>query len=525
MRRALRDNRSSSTGTRSCRGVYRWGVIPRVASSANRRRVAALLGLSSLALAACAPDPPARPPAPIAEAGPYELLLEGISVGDRIVNQHGVTVGARPHEQFLQVRVVFRSASGQEPPPVATTRAVLRYPDGHTARADGGGDEGLCVDCRLELETEEKRFPFTFLFVLERPAPEGDYAFSYGGSDEMPIALPASATKGDRDGAELAGAEWRKVEPGGRTKCARGGRYAFWVRPASADKLLVFFQAGGGCFDFDSCAPGSSLMDDSVRESEDSPAPVESGVLDFSDPDNPFHDYSAVYIPSCTGDVHWGDNRAVYRSGARRVAIEHRGFVNASAALDWVYRHVASPRAIFVAGCSAGSVGSAAHAPYIIRHYRNARIAQLGDSFAFVFHRPVDIQEDYGALDNLPAWIPALRRIAPGGFTMARYYAALASYYPRAVFAQFNYAGDPVQRMFFEAVGGEASDFRSALERSLERIHRAAPSNFRSYTAAGAGHCIINTRGFHGHETDGVALRDWVERLANGAEIESVGRR
>lgn len=32
-------------------------------------------------------------------------------------------------------------------------------------------------------------------------------------------------------------------------------------------------------------------------------------MLGLHDPQNPFRDWSFVYIPSCTGDVHTGDAR------------------------------------------------------------------------------------------------------------------------------------------------------------------------------------------------------------------------
>lgn len=112
-------------------------------------------------------------------------------------------------------------------------------------------------------------------------------------------------------------------------------------------------------------------------------------------PENPFRDHTFVFIPYCTGDVHWGNNVQTYRDRpGREIVIHHKGFVNASTALRWVYVRFPSPRSVFITGCSAGSVGSIAFAPYVIQQYPNARVAQLGDSLAFVFHRPVNLHTD-----------------------------------------------------------------------------------------------------------------------------------
>ena len=357
---------------------------------------------------------------------------------------------------------------------------------------------------------------FRFVFTLRDPVPAG-LSFRYAGSE--PVPLPLQGDAGGIDEPEPT-TQWTKLTPGGRTECARGGRYAFWFHRGDPEKLLVFLQGGGGCFDVESCAPGSGLFDDSVTDDDD-PAVSEGGILDLDDAENPFRGYSVLYVPSCTGDVHWGDNVRTYTGEGRSVTIRHRGFVNARTAIDWVGKRVRRPTSVFVTGCSAGSVGSAVFAPFLIERYEDARVTQLGDSLSFVFHRALDLQEDYGAHDNFPAWIPALRALEPGTFTMARYYAAVARHYRGNRFAQFNYSRDRVQRMFYEAVGGDPDDFPVDLQENLDAIRRTSP-NFRCYTADGDGHCILNRRDFYTHETGGVRLRDGVAALEDGRSVGDI---
>jgi Pectinacetylesterase len=317
--------------------------------------------------------------------------------------------------------------------------------------------------------------------------------------------------------AFVSAAQWIKVTPS-KGVCAHGGRYSFWVHPGSRRKLLFYLQPGGGCWSFETCLPGSTFCDDSVTAA-DSPA-GQRGIFDLSNRANPFRGHTIVYAPSCTGDVHWGDNVQTYRSGTDRLTIRHKGFVNASTALRWAYRAVPRPRSVFVAGCSAGSVGSAAFAPFVIRHYRRARVAQLGDSLAFVFHRPLDLEAGYRAHENFPRWIPAVRAIKPGHFTMARYYTAIGNYYRRASFAQFNYDSDAVQERFYAALGGTAGDFPAALAQSLGEIRASTPS-FRSYTAPGSSHCVLPLDRFYSLRVRGVSLAGWVRRLAAGRPVRS----
>jgi hypothetical protein len=240
---------------------------------------------------------------------------------------------------------------------------------------------------------------------------------------------------------------------------------------------------------------------------------------------NPFSDYYAVYMPSCNGDVYWGNTVQDYATDdGGTLTIYHRGFVNAAAALDWAYRNIAAPDSIFVTGCSAGSVGSRVHVPYVIEHYPEARMTQLGDSLAFVFGRPVNVgtETGYESYNTFPDWIPALAALKDGPLLMADYDSAIANYYSNYTFAQYNTANDNVQVRFYEAAGGgDVADFANDLAAHLTSIHQAAP-NFRSYTSAGDLLCFLPRPQFYTTEVAGVNLTDWVQALADGEAVSSV---
>ena len=55
--------------------------------------------------------------------------------------------------------------------------------------------------------------------------------------------------------------------------------------------------------------------------------------MGLTDPAAPEHADTHVYVPYCTGDLHWGNATVRYQEG---VTIEHRGAVNAQAAVDWL---------------------------------------------------------------------------------------------------------------------------------------------------------------------------------------------
>ena len=321
------------------------------------------------------------------------------------------------------------------------------------------------------------------------------------------VALGVLAGCAGSGSPELGG--WERVAPGGQTRCARGGDYASWIRKGDPDKLLVFFQGGGGCFDVRTCQPGSGWFDDSVDDSDD---PIRaSGVLELENPENPFADYSMVLIPSCTGDVHTGTRVVTY--GPHRV--HQKGYLNAQAALEYAFGRFPDAAEVFVTGCSAGSVGSAFHADSIIRRYPDARVTQVGDSLAFVFHRPVSLA-GWGAHEQFPSWFRPSRE--NGRWTMVEFLTALAKQHPDRTFARFNHARDDVQAQFYWAVGGDTEDFPSRL-RAAERELKELP-NYRSYLGCGSDHCAFDRSMFYSLETGGVSLRDWVADLAAGKDVD-----
>jgi Pectinacetylesterase len=167
-------------------------------------------------------------------------------------------------------------------------------------------------------------------------------------------------------------AGWERVVPGGQCRCADGSDYSFYVHQANPTKVVFFLDGGGACWSAATCAPASGNEYQMSVE-----APNGEGVFDFTDERNPFADYSFVFVPYCTADLHVGTATTEY---APDLTIHHKGYVNATTALDYLVEKFPGATHVVVIGVSAGSVTSALYAGLASDRVPKANITVFADS-------------------------------------------------------------------------------------------------------------------------------------------------
>jgi hypothetical protein len=213
-------------------------------------------------------------------------------------------------------------------------------------------------------------------------------------------AEPDGTTAGT--GTERSG--WERVEPGGDCQCADGSEFSFWVREADPDKVLLYFRGGGACWSAEMCAldgsdGGEELYDSSARG--DNPNQWD-GVFDLADEDSPFADWSIVYVPYCTGDVFGGNATTEYAPG---LTIQHKGYVNGTAALDYLASTFPDASDVVVAGLSAGSVAAPLYGGLASDQLPDAHVTVLADgSGAYTADAGSQIAGVWGVADAIPDW-------------------------------------------------------------------------------------------------------------------------
>jgi Pectinacetylesterase len=334
--------------------------------------------------------------------------------------------------------------------------------------------------------------------------------------DLIPPAPQSRATP--QTGAARPGDQgWKRIVPGGDCRCSDGSKFGFWVRKADPKKVVFYLQGGGACFSAETCAPQSDLYRLNLR-SDDGPA-GQAGMFDLTDKRNPFADYSIVYVPYCTGDVHLGDTTTNYASG---LTVRHKGYVNGTAALDYLATTFPESTNVVVMGESAGSIAAPLYAGLVSDRLANARITVLADGSGSYPDAPRfnNLITAWGAGDALPDWAKSAGRSAdhlsfPGLFIQS------ARHDPKIVFARHDHAYDETQELWYPLVGVSAGDLLSLIDANESQIEDAGV-NLLSYTAPGSEHSVLSDEPFYTEQVNGLRFIDWVTGLIEGKPVGDV---
>ena len=168
---------------------------------------------------------------------------------------------------------------------------------------------------------------------------------------------------------------WQKVELPGAF-CGNGSQYKFFVSDVGSPNLLINFEGGGACWDYDSCsgrqgvlgaANPNGISDDHMQQTT---AQYAAPMVNGADPGLPLRarkdlvtkGWNVVYFPYCTGDVHTGNNVVTYHDPLGQeppLTWHHSGFANVQTAIGFLQKRFPSIQKMLVTGFSAGGAATA----------------------------------------------------------------------------------------------------------------------------------------------------------------------
>jgi len=314
-------------------------------------------------------------------------------------------------------------------------------------------------------------------------------------------------------------------------------KFTFFAKRGTINKLVIFFQGGGACWDSMNCLYYKTY---NAQETETVAALNNmNGIFDTTNPANPFKDWYVVYLPYCTGDLFWGANDQQYTTpsylGPQITAtIKHRGFVNFQAVLKWVKDNFRLPEEIFVSGSSAGGYGAIMDYPFIREAFPLTRVYVLGDAANGITGDDFNNRANAAWNVQLPAWI-----FPDGisGLTAEDIYMNISAEYPLMKLAQYTTAYDGTQCYFYnlqldDPLTGlpyvkepwlwpsfpseeNVGVWNSKMLLYAKETASVAP-NYRYYIAAGYDHTILGSPEFYTESSaGGVYFYKWLTSMVD----------
>ena len=326
-----------------------------------------------------------------------------------------------------------------------------------------------------------------------------------------------SATPGTASGAA---AGWTRITPGGKCQCADGSEFAFWERRADPTHVVLFLDGGGACWDAESCAFKTGQEQEYDWNVQDENPARERGIFEFHHADNPFRDYSMIYVPSCSGDVYLGD---VTREYTPTLTVQHKGYVNGTAALSYLAEHYPDAAQVVVLGKTVGSVAAPVYGGLVADLLPDAHITVLGTQSGHIPDDPelnTKIGQVWGLYDTMPDW-EVNEGLTARDWGPTRFWIQAGLHDPDLVLARFDYAYDAQAAEGASSIGMDPSQLLAVIDANEAAIE-AAGVNLHSYTAPGDGHGTLDEPAFYTIKVNGIRLVDWVDALLAGEPLDDV---
>ncbi len=325
--------------------------------------------------------------------------------------------------------------------------------------------------------------------------------------------------------------EWKYIDVPG-TVCMNGEVAGFGIshNPDSKD-VMIYLEGGGACF--------NDVCDFSAFSIPFIPPP--DGIFNRQNPGNPVKDWSMIYVPYCTGDIHGGDKDTELGGQVRKF----HGYRNIGKYLEqWVPKFADADR-VLLTGISAGGFGAGLNAVQVADAFLpGPQMIVIDDSGPPMTNEVIPpclqqtFREVWGLDDTILAECggdcPDLDDFASG--TIAH---ALAKY-PEMRFGLFSNTADTVIRLFMGFGWGDGMHdncggvpvsvppkvYEEGLLALRAQYMETASTYYIGQTQVlynfGQGHTVLRTPSFWTTVIDGVPLPEWVSGVIDG-EIAHVG--
>lgn len=314
--------------------------------------------------------------------------------------------------------------------------------------------------------------------------------------------------------------------------CSFNTPYHYFVKRGSVNKLVMYYQGGGACWDYNTCIGLGTFDKDVNPAGSDNPNNQTAGFADLTNPNNPFKDWNIVFVSYCTGDIHFGDNRPFY-AGPSGGSVSHKGWHNARTAEKWAREHFLAPDEVFVTGSSAGAYGAFFNAPLNREVWPDSKFSVLGDAGNGIITSSFLTNEfnQWNFVAHLPTNIPGVSESITEGTGIPAYTKAVADYYPDVAWGHYSSSydgGTGGQTGFYNVMKNlhpanvlewinwwhKSCEWNGLMVQQAHDTAAAVPSNYRYYIGTGSRHTMYGSNKVYTDTTGNVpTIVDWINAM------------
>jgi hypothetical protein len=274
-----------------------------------------------------------------------------------------------------------------------------------------------------------------------------------------------------------AGWVWYQIEG---AVCRDGSPTGFYVRNGTADKLLIYLEGGGACSSPGFCSYNPANVNQVLNGDGQTVAgsiggavaghqqPGTAGIFDMTQAANPFKDWSEIYIPYCTGDVHFGTRKDVMLPGVNS-AQQFVGYFNMQKFIGRIvptFKDKVSR--VVLTGASAGGFGALLNYSMVQDAFGSVLVTVLNDSAPSFADSdksmPVCLQKSWREIWGLNAAMPSdcTECLQADGGGLNKLATFLFRKHPNATIGVVSSMQDEVIRLFYSSGLKNCSSFATA---------------------------------------------------------------
>ena len=366
----------------------------------------------------------------------------------------------------------------------------------------------------MSMTTRTAIAAFGALALLSLGACGGDGG---GGDDDTADArtdLPDSSLN-------VPAGEWTWLDVPG-TQCMNDSATGMGVNLSTkSDKVMIYLEGGGACFNAFTCS-GVAHPDGfgSAEFGQFKSQYGTAGVFNRDDEDNPFKDWSHVFIPYCTGDIFAGSNPDGV-GGRNQVGYDNMGFYTTE-----LVQAFGGSSDVVLTGSSAGGFGASYNYDRVQQAFGETRVTLLDDSapaFSDTYMTPClqqQLRTSWGLDETLP---PDCEECTGGdGGGLGNFGHFLPQKYPDRNFGLITSTRDGVIRLF---IGWGYPNCNNPQVPMLESVYEQAVTdlrgemaqydNFNVFTIDSGLHVWLLENPVQSTAVNGTTLTDWIRDMLN----------